>query len=161
MSILKKYFFPVIVFLGLFLLLSYKLFYSFIFHPDFARDIYYILSITQGKLTLIGPKLSFGGIYSGPYYYYLFVPIFYLTHLNLDSLLVFNLFLFLSGAAIFYLIIQKKSNIFFSLIACLVMAFLPFYLVGARDPWNGSTYLPLLLVFLAMIHSFYFSQKEE
>jgi len=61
----KKYFVPFFVFLGVASILSYKLFYSFNFHPDFARDIYDILTIIQGKLTLIGPKLSFGGIYSG------------------------------------------------------------------------------------------------
>src|SRR3989344_2391006 len=51
--------------------LSYKLTSSFNFHPDFARDIYDMLAIIQGNPTLIGPKLSLGGIYSGPYYYYL------------------------------------------------------------------------------------------
>jgi hypothetical protein len=157
---LIKYLLPVVVFLGLFLLFSYKLFYSFTFHPDFARDIYDILSIIQGKLTLIGPKLSFGGIYSGPYYYYLFAPVFYLTRLNLNSLLVFNLFLFLAGVIIFYLIIPKKSGIFFPLIACLVLTFLPFYVIGSRGPWNGSTYLPFLLIFLAMIHFFDFNGKK-
>jgi hypothetical protein len=155
-----KCFFPVTVFFVVILILSYRLFSSFTFHPDFARDIYDILSIIQGKQTLIGPKLSFGGIYSGPYYYYLFVPIFYLTNLNLNSLLVFNLILFIFGLVIFYLIIQKKSNIFFSLIACLVIAFLPFYVTGARGPWNGSTYLPLLLVLLAIIHFFDFNGKK-
>lgn len=159
-NIFKKYLFPVAAFLGLFLLLSYKLFYSFTFHPDFARDIYEVLSIIQGKLTLIGPKLSFGGLYSGPYYYYLFAPIFYLTRLNLNSLLVFNLFLFLAGVIIFYSIIPKKSGISSPLVACLVLAFLPIYVTGARGPWNGSTYLPFLLVLLTMIHFFGFNGKK-
>lgn len=139
---------------------SYKLFSSFTFHPDFARDIYDILTIIQGKLTLIGPKLSFGGIYSGPYYYYLFVPIFYFTNLNLNSLLVFNLLLFIFGLVILYLIIQKKTNIFYSLFVCLLVAFLPFYVTGARGPWNGSTYLPLLLILLATVHFFDFNGKK-
>ena len=71
------------------------MFYAFDYHPDFARDLCDLLSIIRGKLTLIGPKTSFGGIYNGPYYYYLFAPIFYLTNLNIYSLLVFNLLLFI------------------------------------------------------------------
>jgi len=149
---LKKYFVPFFVFLGVASILSYKLFSSFTFHPDFARDIYDILTIIQGKLTLIGPKLSFGGIYSGPYYYYLFVPILYLANLNLNSLLAFNLFLFIFGVIFFYLIISKKNGVFYSLIASLVIVFTPFYILGARGPWNGSTYLPFLLILLTVIY---------
>lgn len=135
----------------LFAVLSHKLFYSFNFHPDFARDIYDILVILQGKLTLIGPKLSFGGIYSGPFYYYLLAPVFFLTGLNINSLLVFNLTLFVSGIIFFYFSISKKTSSIFALTVSLLLAYLPVYVTGARGPWNGSTYLPFLLAYLAMI----------
>ncbi len=135
----------------LFAVLSHKLFYSFNFHPDFARDIYDILVILQGKLTLIGPKLSFGGIYSGPFYYYLLAPVFFLTGLNINSLLVFNLTLFVFGIIFFYFLISKKASSIFALTVSLLLAYLPVYVTGARGPWNGSTYLPFLLAYLAMI----------
>ena len=154
MNILKKYFYPAIAFIILLTVLSYKLFYSFNFHPDFARDIYDILVILQGKLTLIGPKLSFGGIYSGPYYYYLLAPVFFLTRLDLNSLLVLNMLLFVSGTVFLYLIVSKKAGSLFALTLSLLLAYLPVYVIGARGPWNGSTYLPFLLIYLAMI--FYF-----
>jgi hypothetical protein len=150
-SILKKYFYPGLAFVVLFIVLSYRLFHSFNFHPDFARDIYDILTIIQGKLTLIGPKLSFGGIYSGPYYYYLLAPVFFVTGLNLNSLLVFNLMLFIGGAIFFYWLIPKKNGRLFPLAAALLISCLPMYVTGARGPWNGSTYLPFLLAFLSMV----------
>ncbi|QQG44111.1 MAG: hypothetical protein HYW86_04595 [Candidatus Roizmanbacteria bacterium] len=134
-----------------FLIFSYKLPSSFVFNPDFARDLYDILKITQGKITLIGPKLTFGGIYSGPFYYYLFTPILYITNLNINALLYFNAFLF--AAAIGYLF--KKISAILSLrksvLVSLVFVFLPFYLSASRNPSNAFSYLPFLMILLTYI----------
>jgi len=149
---LKKYIFPILIFLSISLIYSYKLFSSFNFHPDFARDIYDMLTIIRGKLTLIGPKFSFGGIYSGPYYYYLFVPIFYLTKLNIDSLLIFNLLIFIAALLVYFIYASKKFDLISAILAVLVLTFIPIYLIFSRSPWNGSTYLPLLLIFLTLLY---------
>lgn len=151
MGILKRYILPVLALVFLSIVLSFRLFQSFNFHPDFARDAYDILTIIQGKMTLIGPKLSFGGIYSGPYYYYLLAPIFFLTSGNLDSLLAFNLFLFILGTAFFYYLLSRKYGHTMSIFGGLVLGLLPVYVVGARGPWNASTYLPFLLLYLSLI----------
>lgn len=156
---MKKYFPSIFIFFLLFLIFSYKLISSFNFHPDFARDIYDILTIIQGKLTLIGPKLSFGGIYSGPYYYYLFVPIFYLTKLNIYSLLFFNCALFLFALIFFHINISKKYGVMSAVLGTLVIGLLPMYLISSRSPWNGSTYLPFLLIFL--IHLYFYDFKSN
>lgn len=149
-----------LIFLVIILVYSHKLFASFNFHPDFARDIYDMLFITRGKLSLIGPKTSFGGIYSGPYYYYLFVPIFYLTKLNIYSLLLFNLVLFLFALIFFYIQIAKRYGLLSGTLSALVIAFLPIYVTHSRGPWNGSTYLPFLLIFLTLLFFGEFKKNE-
>lgn len=153
---MKKYTVSIFLFLVIVAVYSYKLFSSFDFHPDFARDIYDLLFIVRGKLSLIGPKTSFGGIYNGPYYYYLFAPIFYLTKLNIYSLLIFNIFLFLLGLIFFHIHILKKYGLLPSILSTLLIALLPFYLINSRMPWNGSTYLPLLLIFLTLLYFYDF-----
>lgn len=161
MNKLTKYVTIVLVFLLLILIYSYKLFSSFTFHQDFTRDIYDILTIVQGKLSLIGPKSSFGGIYTGPYYYYLFIPIFFLTRLNIYSLLFFNMILFLSGLIIFFYIqFIRKKNIFLALLGTLIIGFTPIYLIASRGPWNGYTYTPFLLVFFIWLYYFNFNKSK-
>lgn len=157
---MKKYTFSIFLFLVIVAVYSYKLLSSFDFHPDFARDIYDLLFIVRGKLSLIGPKTSFGGIYNGPYFYYLFAPIFYLTKLNIYSLLVFNIFLFLLGLIFFHCQVLKKYGILSSVLSTLFIALLPFYLTFSRMPWNGSTYLPLLLIFLTLIYFYDFKENR-
>lgn len=152
MAFLRRYIFPLLIFLILTIIFSYKLFYSFNFHPDFARDIYDILSIVQGKFSLIGPKLSFGGFYSGPFYYYLFAPIFYISRLNPNSLLIMNVFFFSAAPVIFYLLAQKKDNHFSVFLSSLIIGLSPIYITSSRGPWNGSTYLPFLLVFMSWLY---------
>ncbi len=150
--ILSRYLPSLTIFSAILFIFSYKLFSSFNFHPDFARDIYDMLTIIQGKPSLIGPKISFGGFYQGPYYYYLFLPIFFLTRLNINSLLIFNLILFLLGLAFFYLKIKHKYGVLSSSLAALVIGFSPFYIIYSRSPWNGSTYLPFLLIFILSLY---------
>lgn len=149
---IKKYVGLIFIFFLLFSIYSYKLVSSFNFHPDFARDIYDMLTIIQGKLTLIGPKLSFGGIYSGPYYYYLFIPIFYLTKLNIYSLLFFNVALFIFALIFFHINTAKENGVIPAALGTLVIGLLPTYLIAARGPWNGSTYTPFLLIFLTCLY---------
>lgn len=151
MTTIKKHLFAILFFIAFAVILLYRLFSSFNFHPDFARDIYDMLTIIQGKLTLIGPKLSFGGIYSGPYYYYLLTPVLYMSNLNPNALLLFNAIIFVAGGVAFYVLLPGKTGVPFRILATAVLSMLPFYVTGARGPWNGWTYLPLLLVYFSLI----------
>lgn len=152
MSKFAKFAPAILVFLLISFAFFFKLTSSFNFHPDFARDIYDMLAIIQGKLTLIGPKLSFGGIYSGPYYYYIFLPVFYLSKLNLNALLIFNSALFVLALLFFYIKAEKKHGDLPTLIGATAIGFIPVYVLYSRSPWNGATYLPFLLVFLTLIY---------
>jgi len=159
-DIIKKTVLPIIVFLTVFTAIFYRLFDSFNFHPDFARDVYDLTALVSGKLTLIGPKLSFGGIYSGPYYYYILAPVFFISRLDIHWLLIFNFLLFMAGGLFFYLPIVKRNGVLRSVVAVSLVLLLPIMVRGARGPWNGSTYLPLLLIFFSLVYFFDFNNKK-
>ena len=93
---LKKYIVPLIIFFISFFILFFRLSSSVAFVGDFGRDLYEIAKIASGNLTLLWPKGSFGGLYTTPYYYYLFVIPFILGGKSLIGVLLFNCFLFVS-----------------------------------------------------------------
>src|SRR3989344_9057135 len=142
----------IIVVLASFLILSYHLTSSFIFHPDFARDLFDITRISQGKFMLIGPKLTFGGIYSGPYYYYLFVPILLLSQYNIDAVLFFNTFLFSLSLGFFFYKVSTKQSFLASILATSAFLFSPLFLIASRNPSNAFTYIPFLLILMTIIY---------
>lgn len=155
---MKKYLLVGLVVLTSFFLYSYHLSESFFYNPDFARDLYDISRITQGKLTLIGPKLTFGGIYSGPYYYYLFAPILFISRLNISAFLLFNAFLFSIALGYFFKKTYEKYSLWVSATATLAFGILPLWITAARNPSNAFTYLPILLMMLTYL---YYNQVQK
>lgn len=143
-----------IVGLGVFLFLSYKLAGTASFGGDFARDMYDLLTMAQGKLMLIGPKLSFGGIYTGPYYYFLLLPVYILSGLSIESVVMWNAALFGIGASFMYLLLTSKLvNLKWDLsILYIVYLFtLPLTIVAGRNPSNAYSYIPLLILTSTLI----------
>ena len=144
-----------------FLILSHKLTSSFIFHPDFARDVFDITRISQGKLMLIGPKLTFGGIYSGPYYYYLLLPILALTNYSINALLYFNTALFAVALGFMFYELSKRFSLYESTLGVSVILFSPFYLIASRNPSNAFTYVPFLLILLTILYFYKISKPKH
>lgn len=144
-------FYALVIILLSFFLFAYKLPSSFVFADDFTRDLNDILDITRGKLTLLGPALSFGGLRAGPYYYYLLAPIFFISRANVNTILYLNAGLFAASLGYLFYKLSQKTPVLRALLATGVMALVPVYLYGARNPSNGFSYLPLLLIFLTII----------
>lgn len=138
----------VLIFVFYLFLYTYKIVDSYQFNTDIARDSYGIIEIAQGKFTLIGPKLNFGGLYAGPYYYYLFAPILFLSSYSFSSILLFNASLFALALVYFFLEVKKRASLLKSLLYTAAIGFLPLYMITARNPGNAYTYIPLFLVFL-------------
>lgn len=146
MDKIKNHIVEILVFLILSTIYLYNLPGTVNFHPDLARDLYDILTLIQGKITLIGPKLSFGGYFSGPYYYYLFAPVLYIFRTNLDSVIWFNSLLFLGSFLYFFILVKRHYSGVLTSLAVVIVGLLPMFLLYSRGPWNGATYLPLLLI---------------
>jgi len=95
----------VLLFLILFALFSFKLVGSYNFDSDFGRDLMWMYDIAYGRFTLLGPKLSFGGYYLGPYYYYIFVPFLALTKFLPPGVLLANAAFFAFFLTLSYIIL--------------------------------------------------------
>ena len=138
----------------LFLIISltylYKIIPSYNYDSDFGRDLNDILQITRGKISLIGPKLSFGGIHAGPYYYYLFAPILKIFSLKPEAMIIFNAVIFLIILAIsFRTILKSKLKNKYSWLLGITWVFIsPFMIFSGRGPGNAFSYLSLLFVLM-------------
>lgn len=118
------------------------------FIGDFSRDLYDLLQMSQGHFRLIGPKLSFGGLYSGPWYYYLFLPVYWLAGRSIDAVLYFNVFLHLASLYFCFWLINQRYGSIKAYLFLLVLATLPLLIFSAQNPGNAFTYLPLLSAWL-------------
>ncbi len=128
-----------------------KLLSSFRYDSDFARDITEIQEITQGHIRLIGPKLSFGGIFTGPYYYYLFTPAMLAFSGKPEAVVYFNLILFAFGAGLTTFVLStyqtnKRSPAVFLASSWLFST--TYFIFALKNPVNAFSYLPLLTVLL-------------
>lgn len=141
-----RLFFALILIIASFFLFFFRLPTSFNFNTDFARDLYDIAKIGFGKPMLIGPKLTFGGLYSGPYYYYFFAPILLISHFNPISVLYLNAFFFAVCIGFIFWTLSTKFSLGRSFFATIVFTFLPFIISSARNPGNGYSYIPLLTI---------------
>lgn len=155
MKFIKKYQHLIIACL-LLLIISFVYLYKIVpfynYDSDFGRDITAIQKITQGDLTLLGPKTSFGGLYTGPYYYYLFTPIIALFPQHPENVLYFNVFLFVISFALITLAIYKKYTLNSkSLLPLLWLFTSPIIIYSARNPGNAFSYIPLLILVLFLI----------
>lgn len=114
---------------------------SFNFHSDFARDITEMFEISKGDIKLLGPKSSFGGIYTNPIYYYSFVPFLILSNYNPTSVLYINALIFALSIGLIFWLLSKKHPIYESFFVALLIVLFPIYLISARNPGNATSYL--------------------
>jgi hypothetical protein len=125
---------------------------SLFYHPDFARDMHEILRISQGKIVWLGPKLTFGGLYLGPYYFYLYVPAYIFSHGSIISVHFFNALLFACAIGYFFYKVVEQKKYFEGVFFPLILLFLPMFVTGARNPSNAYSFVPLFLFFLTYLY---------
>lgn len=154
----KNIIYGLVVALIVLVVIIFRINYSLVFHSDYARDLYNILKISQGDHTLLGPKLSFGGLYTASYYYYLFVPIFLLSGFQIISTVYFNALLFVIAIFYFFISALKKYSLWRVITASLSLALIPIFIFASRNPSISNTHLPLLLILLTYI---YFYEIEK
>ncbi len=153
MKNIKKYqyfIFSIVSFLFVSIIYLYNLIPSFSLNSDFGRDLNDIFQITQGKMTLIGPKLSFGGIFSGPYYYYLFAPVLKIFNLKPEAIVIFNSLIFLLSFALYLIFINlvKIKNKYLMIFGGLWVFTSPYLIYSSRQPGNAFSYLGILFLIL-------------
>ena len=152
MAFLKKYFWPVVILILSYILFSFKLVSFSSFQGDLGRDLYEIVKISYGNLTLLGPKGSFGGLYTTLYYFYLFVPTFLLAGRHLNGVIFFNALLFSLALVFFAYLVGKKFGTLKGFLSAGALMLFPFFIFGARNPSNGFSHIPFFLAFLSVLY---------
>ena len=130
---------------------SFRMASSYNYDSDFGRDLLRMFEILHGKITLIGPQLSFAGLHMAPYYFYIFAPFLLLS--NFDHRIIFyvNGFFFLLGFLIFFLCFKKKWVKSYSFLSVLWFLTTPYIIFAARSPGNGFSYLILLILVISLL----------
>jgi hypothetical protein len=144
----------VVVFLlvGLSLLYSCKLASSYNYDNDFGRDLYDMLGIVRGNFRLLGPGLSFGGLISGPYYYYLFSLPLFMTGENPASLLYFSVLIHVLSLVVLFIFLakEKEKQLLSSLFFVLWLATSSYLIFSVRNPGNAFSYFWLIILFFTL-----------
>lgn len=158
----KRFLISLIFTIILFFVYSYRLEQSFSITSDFGRDIYHAARAAQGDLVLIGSKMNLGGYFVGPYFYYLLALPLLIFGFDINFVLYFHTFLFAFSVGFFFWALTKKFGFLKTLLASISIAFLPIYILSARYPSNGYSYLPFLLIlFIFVFLDFYKGQTIQ
>jgi len=149
----KNWFVLVLIAIGVFLR-TYRLTEFVTFLGDQGRDAIIIKRIiTFEHFPAIGPTSSVGGVFLGPFYYYLMAPFLALFHLDPIGLAYGSVFFSIIGFIAAYFVVRKELDkptaIFFS-----IFTIFSYILVeSARFSWN-----PNLLPFFSFF-TLYFAYK--
>lgn len=155
----KKLLFAITLTIILFLVYSYRLPQSLQFSSDFGRDIYHTARVAQGDLVLIGSKMNLGGYFVGPYLYYLLAAPILIGNFDINFLLYFHALLFAAALGFFFWVLSQKFGLLKATLAAGSIGLLPIYILSARYPSNGYSYLPLLLILLTFVFFFHTGKK--
>lgn len=125
---------------------------SYSFDNDFGRDLVDIFAITRGDITLLGPKLSFGGLHTGPFYYYLFTPVLWLFPNRPEALLYANAVLTWIPLVLLGSIWRKieKWSLPVTILALYWIGLSNYLLFSARGPGNAFSYIGWLVLLIGV-----------
>lgn len=138
---------------GIFLRL-YKFQEFVMFLGDQGRDAIIIKRIvTLEHFPAIGPTTSIGGVFSGPFFYYLMAPFLLLFRLDPDGLAFGSVLLSVIGLLAAHWIVKKQENPLFALIFVSLIIFSAVQVDFSRFSWN-----PSLLPIFSFISLFFLYQ---
>lgn len=146
---LLKYF-CLVVLIGIFLLNLIHIYRGdIVFHTDIARDFLVMEEIIQDKKpTLIGPKSGgVSGVFHGPAWYYLNLPVFYLSGGNPAIIAIFWLTLYLFGLYLFYFLSKKILGSQVALVSTTLLASLSMFMSMALGQQSPSLFLSIVLLY--------------
>ncbi len=153
LKILVKNYWPLLFLIGIGALLRwFNLTQSMSFFYDQGRDALKALGIMRGKFVLVGPSADTSGLFMGPLWYYLLVPLYFIARGNPAIVLWLISFLDLATIPLFYIIGTRFLNKKTGLIAAFFWATGALPVAYARTLSNpGTTAFWTLLLVYALI----------
>ncbi len=141
---------------------SFRMPPSYNYDSDFGRDLLRMYEILHGKLTLIGPQLSFAGLHMAPYSFYFFAPFLFLANFDHRALFYVNGSVFIIGFVMLFLFLKKNWGKNYAFLSVLWLLTTPYIILSARTPGNAFSYPPLfILVLLILFYKNKVSNKQH
>lgn len=142
---------PLIIF-GLYIRLIGILAGNFGFTFDQGRDMLAAYSITQGKITLIGPTTGLAGVYHGPLWYYILAIFSLLGHGDTKLVLSAVVFLFLIVELFLFWTIKKYYGLFSGIVFFGFVSLSPVFSSLNGQLWSPNmTILSMMIAVIALI----------
>jgi len=118
----------------------------FTFTYDQGRDMYVLQKIVRGDPTLIGPTTGLPGVFLGPFMYYFLLPGYLLGNGSPFVVVKWSLIVISLTLPLFYLILRKLVSKATALVVYIMLLLTPGSFEEARQIWNPSLVVPVLLV---------------
>src|SRR5690606_27314569 len=116
------------------------------FTYDQGRDMYVLQAITRGDFTLIGPTTGLPGVFLGPLTYYFYLPGFILGNGSPFAVVKWGLILITLVSPLFFFILKRQVGLTLALTGYLIFILTPGAFEEARQIWNPSLVVPMLLI---------------
>lgn len=132
---------------------------NFPFTYDQARDMLDIRALGEFKdLMVMGPTTSINGLRLGPFYYYLMLPAYWMGGGNPQTLVNWNIILFLiSGISIF--LFFRKRDIKTGFLVSTIFLFAPRLFDTTRYFWNANSAVYLSVFYFLSLY--FFIEKSD
>ncbi|MEX2007783.1 MAG: glycosyltransferase family 39 protein, partial [Candidatus Levyibacteriota bacterium] len=149
----KKFLFLLILALGFLLRAQETLSGNYLFLLDQGRDMMAVKSIVYDHhLTLIGPHTSLGGVFQGPFWYYLLAVATFLTGGNPWGGVFLSLLISMGTIVVAFLFARKLFGLRVAFITAFLLAICPEAAAAATYAWNPH---PMWLLLTIYTFSFY------
>jgi hypothetical protein len=129
-----------------FFLRFYNLAHVMPFTYDQGRDMYELLRMSRGDMTLIGPTTGISGVFLGPFYFYFLLPGFLLSGGSPFGVAYWVLFWTTIALPLFYLILKPVVGQKWAMFGLGLLTITFGSIDEARVIWNPSLAAPVLLL---------------
>ncbi len=151
----------IIFFIGIFIR-TFHLWDNISFSYDQARDAQRIREIVVNHhLKMVGPETDIPGIFNGPFYYYLLLPVYWLTNFNPNSAVLLLTFINLSGIVLVYYLGKKLSGEKTGLLAAFFWAISYEQANYSKYLSNGSLMSVVTLIFFIGCALFFLKNEKK
>lgn len=151
-------FFALILLLGLYLRITGVLSNSFAYTYDVGRDMLQVQQIVENhKIPLIGQTTGLGGLFYGPWWYYILTPAFTLSGGNPQGVALFMVLVGLLVIILSYVVGEKIKGQRFGLVFASLVAFSPVMVGLSNQIWNPN--IAPFFILLSLLSLFYIQKK--
>ena len=152
----------IILTIGSWLRLSGIINNSFAFTYDVGRDMLAVENIVVNhKVTLIGQTTGVGGIFYGPWWYFILIIPFFIFSGNPQGIAFFMGFIGIVTILLSYIVGRKMGGVFLGIFFSAFISFSPMVIFSASQIWNPNLIPFLVLLVLLMLCIFSFDSKSE